>query len=158
LDILAEVIPHSQQRYPTTGDWLLDEDREGPALLRVLVSKMPDERFCTLVAIHEIIEAVLCYVAKIDEKEVSRFDMLYEKAREQIGTDTIPGEQLSPKFQLFLEYGCKCPITDESEPGDDVHAPYYKQHQLATSVERMMGAEMGVDWNAYEQANLELYK
>ncbi len=40
---------------------------------------------------------------------------------------------------------------DGSELGDDVDAPYYKQHQIATGVERIVAAEMGVDWAAYEE-------
>jgi len=40
---------------------------------------------------------------------------------------------------------------DGSEPGDDTSAPYYKQHQIATGVERIVAAEMGVDWAAYEE-------
>ncbi len=36
------------------------------------------------------------------------------------------------------------------EPGDDPRAPYYKQHQIATAVERLVAAELGVNWNAYE--------
>ena len=38
------------------------------------------------------------------------------------------------------------------EPGDDSNAPYYKQHQIATGVERILAAEMRVDWLVYEKA------
>jgi hypothetical protein len=38
----------------------------------------------------------------------------------------------------------------EGEPGDDRSAPYYKQHQIATRMERQMAYEMGIDWNEYE--------
>jgi hypothetical protein len=43
----------------------------------------------------------------------------------------------------------------EGEPGDDPKAPYYKEHLFATQIEKMMAAELGVDWNEYE---LELEK
>lgn len=39
----------------------------------------------------------------------------------------------------------------DEEPGDDPGAPYRKQHCFATGVERMLAAELGVDWKAYEQ-------
>lgn len=38
------------------------------------------------------------------------------------------------------------------EPGDDRAAPYYREHQFATSIERLMAHELGVDWNEYEAA------
>jgi hypothetical protein len=39
---------------------------------------------------------------------------------------------------------------DEGEPGDDKLAPYYREHQFAMGMERLMAAEMGVDWVHYE--------
>jgi hypothetical protein len=149
VNILATVIPHASQRYPTTGDWYFEQLPTGRWVLKVLVSEMPDERYETLVQIHEIIEAALCKQAGIREEVVSEFDNAYEKAR--------------PKdFDYIGLSGYRCPggciITQESEPGDDIHAPYYRQHQLATSVERMLAVEMGVSWNEYEAANLALYE
>jgi hypothetical protein len=44
----------------------------------------------------------------------------------------------------------------EGEPGDDSNAPYYKQHQIATGIERLLAAEMGVDWLTYERHINEL--
>jgi DNA polymerase elongation subunit (family B) len=40
---------------------------------------------------------------------------------------------------------------DDSEPGDDPKAPYYRQHQIATAVERLLAVELGVDWGAYDR-------
>ena len=36
------------------------------------------------------------------------------------------------------------------EPGDCPDAPYKRQHCVATGVERIMAAMLGVDWKAYE--------
>ena len=44
----------------------------------------------------------------------------------------------------------------EGEPGDQPTAPYYKQHQIATGIERILAAEMGVDWLEYERHIEEL--
>jgi hypothetical protein len=41
--------------------------------------------------------------------------------------------------------------TDSEEPGDAVGAPYRKQHCIATAVERLLCAELGVDWDRYNQ-------
>jgi hypothetical protein len=30
-------------------------------------------------------------------------------------------------------------------------APYYRQHQIATAVERLLAVELGVDWGAYDR-------
>lgn len=38
------------------------------------------------------------------------------------------------------------------EPGDHAEAPYRKEHFFATSVERLVAAELGVNWPEYEQA------
>lgn len=40
----------------------------------------------------------------------------------------------------------------KGEPGDDHNAPYWEAHQIASAVERLMAAELGVDWNEYDRA------
>lgn len=126
--IVIETIDHKDQRYPTTGDWRF---LGGPDTLLVRVSNMGDWRYEALVGIHEAIEAVLCRQAGIDQDKVDLFDVAYEVAR---------------------------PADDISEPGDHPDAPYYKQHQLATGVERILAAELEVNWASYEAANLALYE
>jgi hypothetical protein len=39
----------------------------------------------------------------------------------------------------------------EGEPGDDRKAPYHKEHVFATKVEKMLAAELGIEWNAYDE-------
>lgn len=178
--IEATVIPHKDQRYPSTGDYFfgavhpLDALRQGKAFeeltdaLYVRVSAMPDERYQDAVFVHEIYEALLCKHAGIPEPLTKRFDELYEGARPIVIKDRPKsGKSLSylsavsareaNRSGLQAEFGCNCIITDTSEPGDDIHAPYYKQHQLATGIERIFIAETGADWNAYEKANQDLY-
>lgn len=150
----ATVIPHAAQRYATTGDWMT---REGSLPLEVRVSDMGNTDFEMLVALHETVEGWLCIKARIPDHLVCQFDKLYEEARPVIVEGTSFRSAI-PVGELEALFGCTCPITEVSEPGDDIHAPYYKQHQLATSVERMLVAEVGVSWQAYEQANLDLYE
>lgn len=136
MTIDVQIIPHNKQRYPTSGDWWVGRapvPRDSPSLgavvaLHVRVSAMGDWGDEMLVAHHEITEALLCIAAGIEGKDVDAFDIAFEKARKD----------------------------DNDEPGDSPAAPYYKQHQIATGFERIMAAEMGVDWNSYEQANLDL--
>ena len=42
-------------------------------------------------------------------------------------------------------------FTGQGEPGDDPRAPYHVQHCKATAMERLLAAELGVDWNEYGQ-------
>ena len=41
---------------------------------------------------------------------------------------------------------------NEDEPGDDPRAPYVVQHCIATGVERILAALLGVSWKRYEEA------
>jgi hypothetical protein len=69
MKIVIESIPHLKQRYNTAGDWY--EDLEGT---RIRVSAMSSvDREC-LLALHELVEAVLCRKAGIQDHEVDEFD------------------------------------------------------------------------------------
>lgn len=58
-------------RYATAGDWVLDEEG-GIALV---IKTQPDPRYEILIAVHELIEAVLCEHRGITTKMVDDFDM-----------------------------------------------------------------------------------
>ena len=91
--------------------------------LHITVSKMiPKHEF--LVAIHEMIEWFLIEHRGITIDEIDRFDIEYENNR-------LKG--------------------DLSEPGDDPHAPYFKEHQFATHIEKQIARELGVNWEKYDR-------
>lgn len=92
---------------------------------QVRISNMPDWRFGALVLIHELFEMFWCIVNKIPFKAIDDFDMAYELHRKK---------------------------GDDSEPGDDSAAPYYTGHQLATGIERVAAAALGVRWEEYGDA------
>lgn len=122
-------IPHSQQRYETVGDWYWKGKPEGNCFwnhctLVIRVSKMKDWRHEVCVAIHELVEVVICKWTGITQKEVDTFDMAFEKNRK-------PG--------------------NFDEPGDDNRAPYRIAHCIATGVERTVAAMLGVFWKLYEK-------
>lgn len=56
--------------------------------------------------------------------------------------------------EMVTEYDQSFEASDE--PGDDPTSPYRKEHFFATSVERLLGAELGVDWREYDRALLVL--
>jgi hypothetical protein len=43
-------------------------------------------------------------------------------------------------------------VQRDQEPGDSINAPYQKQHCLATGIERILAACLGVKWAEYEEA------
>lgn len=119
-------ISHSSQRYPTVGDWWWDGED-----LNIRVSKMSDRRYEWLVGIHELIEVFLCRFADIDSTAVDKFDEAYEETR---------SEGQAP---------CGCQHHDE--PGDDPHAPYGRQHSIASFCERALAVFLGVSWGEYDR-------
>lgn len=120
MNIIISVIPHSQQRYETVGDWqFLDGN------LEVTVSSMNNVFYEALVGIHEVIEALLCYKNGVSEKDVTKFDLKFERNRKEGNTD---------------------------EPGDDPKAPYGPYHFFATSIERLLSQAFDLKWKKYEDA------
>lgn len=126
MDITIKIIPHSAQRYNTVGDWQFDA--VGNVVLTV--SDMGDWKKELLVAFHEMIEVMLCKDRGISQELVDKFDMDYEANRSEWDV--------------------------ASEPGDAGGAPYRKEHFFATSLERLLAAELNVDWGQYENAIMAL--
>ena len=122
MKINIETITHEKQLYSTVGDWWWDGKT-----LEIRVSELSDWRFEALVAVHELIEVLLCKHRKIAQESVDRFDRQYETRRQE---------------------------NDDSEPGDAPDSPYKREHCCATGVERLLAAELEVSWKEYED---ELY-
>ncbi len=122
--IEVHTIPHEKQRYDTCGDWrfrkVIGEQKE---ILEVYVSEVIDSHAMHAIAIHEIVEALLCHYAGIEEKDVTAFDIAFEMKRAE---------------------------GDNSEPGDSPDAPYREQHQAATSIEKLFAMASGLSWSSYQ--------
>jgi hypothetical protein len=91
----------------------------------IWVSRLPDWRYVYLVALHEWIEMALCAHRGISGEDVTTFDEAFEAHRDEGNLD---------------------------EPGDSDLAPYRKEHQFASHIERIVAAELGVEWDDYERA------
>lgn len=126
MKIVIESIPHASQRYPTCGDWFIDAE----GTLQIKVSEEMGADSCFLVAVHEWIECYLAMRRGVTVQEVDDFDVAYEKAHREGGT--IEGKRL-----------------DESEPGYDPKCPVFKEHGLATGIETILCAEMGIPWSVH---------
>jgi len=88
----------------------------------VRVANMGNRDYEFLVAIHEMIELWLCQKRGIDEPPIMAFDVAFEANRQPGNVD---------------------------EPGDHPDAPYRREHRFAENIERLVAAELGVDWNEY---------
>lgn len=119
-------VPHKKQRYETVGDWIPGK----PAQIRV--SRMTDERYVFLVALHEMVEYELCKMHGITDRDVVSFDVNFEAER---------------RMNLH-------PI--DAEPGDHPKAPYRSEHEFATMIEMMVAKRLGVSWSNYEKEVLSL--
>ena len=124
MKIVIKSIPHKEQRYDTVGDYWVDAD----GTWQFRISKMP-KKYILLVAVHELIEKILCDDREILDEVITQFDMAFERRRK-------PG--------------------NFDEPGDDINAPYFKEHQLATAIEKRLALELNVKWKNYEQYINEL--
>ena len=121
MKINIETIGHQLQRYDTCGDYWNDPD--GTEQIRV--SNLPDPKMEKLISIHEMIEKFLVECKGIDIKTIDDFDINFERER-----------------ALGLHDA-------DEECGFDPSAPYFKEHAIATKIERMLAREVGVDWNKY---------
>jgi hypothetical protein len=119
MNITIKIIPHKKQRYPTVGDWYFDKKGN----LQIRVSSMKDWKYETLVALHELIEVVLCKDRGITQEETDKFDIEFEKNRPKGNTE---------------------------EPGNQPNAPYHSEHKYATEIERSMAQELNVEWESYD--------
>lgn len=70
MKILIETIPLSDQRYPTAGDYFIEE-----GTLHVKVSTIGNWRAELLVAIHELVEIALVESEGITYDQIDEFDM-----------------------------------------------------------------------------------
>ena len=94
-------------------------------LEQVRISKMMDWRYEILVTVHELVEMTITKHRGISEEAITAFDVAFEKDRE-----------------AGLASG---------EPGDQPDAPYRREHFFATNLERLLAAELDVDWFEYDQ-------
>lgn len=127
MKIEIKSIPHATQRYPTCGDWLFAPD--GTLLINVSEEMGPDS--CFLVAMHELIEVWIATKHGVTVQAVDDFDIAYEKEHREGGT--LEGKRL-----------------DDSEPGDDPRCPVFEEHQLATLIERILCAQLGMTWRQHD--------
>lgn len=123
--IVIKTVPHRAQRYDTCGDWQIDAKGNW----HITISELPQkhgpfhDKFAFLVAFHELVEMALCTARGVTPAAVDEFDI-----------------------------GWKPPSAHIQEQGDDPAAPYFREHQIASALERFMAAQLDVDWSEYERS------
>lgn len=121
MQIRIDTVPHTSQRYDTCGDWQIEESylRNGP-FITITVSNTGNEKESFLLAVHELIEAGLCYFAGVTSQQVDAFDLNWT------------------------------PHEGANEPGADPAAPYFHQHWVAEHIEKRLADELCINWQEYE--------
>lgn len=120
MKIVIETIPHKDQRYNTCGDYWQDAD----GTLQIRVSEMKNEMYNGMIAVHELVEFLLCRANGIKEEDITDFDLWFEAKRKRGNHD---------------------------EPGFHPTAPYLKEHTIATAVELMMCQGANLSWYRYDK-------
>jgi hypothetical protein len=86
--ITIEIIPHAAQRYDTLGDWLYDRiTGTHDDALTIKISDTCEFRSTMCLAVHELIEALLCRLEGVTQTMVDRWDMGPGKDMEEPGAD-----------------------------------------------------------------------
>jgi hypothetical protein len=130
LHIYIDTIPHVEQRYPTVGDYWVQPGLDTfPTRHEIRVSEMQDRDYEFLVALHELVEMYLCEKRGISEESITQFDKDFESKRAKGNVD---------------------------EPGNSLAAPYHAEHIFATTIEQLVAAELGVNWDDYDKTVNEL--
>ena len=96
--------------------------------LQVRVSPLSDWRREVLLGIHEAVEAIMCKHNGVTQQQVDVFDQEYDKTH-----------------------------TFDVNAGDDPAAPYVREHCLATAIERILCAELEVNWLEYDTELAQTY-
>jgi hypothetical protein len=109
-------IPEAEMRQPGLGDWWFED-----GVLHIRATTDSEEtrgdcKWAFLIALHEMVEAMLCRAHGVSQEAVDEFDLLFDSEEHD----------------------------DEDEPGDDRRAPYRKEHRAAMLIEHMMAHFLGV--------------
>lgn len=123
MKIIIETIEPETHRYPTCGDYWIDEKGDW----QIRVSKMDNTLYEVMVAIHELTEFALLNERGVNELEILKFDLEFEERIKR-------GE-----------------AGENDEPGFAIDSPYLKEHTLATSIEMSICAVAGINWDEYNK-------
>lgn len=88
---VINTIPAEQMRYPTVGDWFYTWEAEGTVahkITNIKVARMADWRYEACVAVHELVEQLICEQNDVSDKDVDNYDKTHEESGDE---PDIPG-------------------------------------------------------------------
>jgi hypothetical protein len=94
MKIIVQTVQHQNQRYNTVGDWFFSKEFIDTVLI-IRISDLGDDKLNALIAIHELVEAILCKFndPEITGEQVDQFDMSHPELKE-------PGEALDCPYMI----------------------------------------------------------
>ncbi len=95
MKVIIETIPNEKQRYPTVGDYWIDED----GTLQIRVSELGNDTRNLAVAIHELIEQRLCSLRGIKFEDIDNFDKRFEEKREEGNVEEPGNDRNAPYYR-----------------------------------------------------------
>jgi hypothetical protein len=120
-NITVKVIPISEQRFTTLGDWL--ENPDGSFV--ITLPEMNDWRVTFLVLMHELVEWGITQSEGTTTSACDDFDAMWEQ-------EIKDGKQLI-----------------ETEAGFDPRCPYRRGHVWGYRAERVLCWILGLSWKSY---------
>lgn len=120
--IVVKSIPHDQQEYDTLGNWRL----------RDAISEQWGQYFgpYMLIEVDEMGDWRKEFIVAIHEMVEAA--LCQHRGISQADVDAFDKSHL-----------------ESPQPGDEPDAPYRREHEFATDIERLIGRELGVDLQSY---------
>jgi hypothetical protein len=72
--VTIDLVEHTEQRYDTVGDWEVTPGNT----LKISVSHLGNHNMQVLVAVHELVEAILCFHRGVLPADVDKFDINFD--------------------------------------------------------------------------------
>ena len=91
------------QRYATWGDWYYEDNGDLTIVVSNDVPELPTDEHQTLVAIHELVESMLCKRRGIPQEQVDTFDMDHPECDEPGDLPTCPYRR-EHRFAMLIEH------------------------------------------------------
>lgn len=124
MNIQIQTIPAEKQRYDTLGDWFHVKLAYQP------IGTEPKER--AMIRVTDLGDVRYNFLIAFHEL----IEMVLCEQRGISSSDV-------DNFDLAFE--------GRGEPGDHPAAPYFREHQIAMMMEKLMANELGVDWDEYNK-------
>ena len=129
MEIKIKTIPLHQQRYPTIGDYFIDDE----GIMHIHITETGNTLHSELVTIHELIEFVLTKAKGIKESDILKHDLWVES---EIKKGNYP---------------------PDAEPGEHPKSPYYNEHMLAELIEKMICKHLDINFTEYNDEIFKVF-